>query len=104
MSEHTTAIPETRDLRAECGELSWRELLPHFARGVVIRVDPSLDLLRVAQAFRDDQTGEVSAWLEDGHLARASDDDARGWTRREPVFQAIVVAPWVLARELANTH
>jgi hypothetical protein len=92
------------ELHAESGELSWRELLPHFARGVVVRVGPGLDLIEVAQAFRDDDTPRVSAWLQRGALALAADADARRWNRNPPVFQAIVVAPWVLAREIAPTH
>lgn len=92
------------DLHEESGELAWRELLPHFARGVVVRVDSGLDLIQVAEAFRDDDSARVGGWMRSGAIARASDDDARRWTRAEPVFHAIVVAPWVLAQELAVTH
>ncbi|MBS0003200.1 MAG: DUF2288 domain-containing protein [Thioalkalivibrio sp.] len=104
MSSETAAATKTPDLASECGELAWRELLPHFARGAVVRVDPELDLITVAEAFRDDDSARVGAWMRDGAIARASDEDARRWARREPVFRAIVVAPWVLAQELATTH
>jgi len=104
MSSETAAAMNTSDLQAECGELAWRELLPHFARGAVVRVDPALDLITVAEAFRDDDSARVGAWMRSGAVGRASDDDARRWTRVEPVFQAVVVAPWVLAQELAVTH
>ena len=104
MNPATAPTTETLDLHAECGELAWRELLPHFARGVVVRVAPGLDLITVAHAFRDDDSERVDAWLHTGAVGRASDDDARHWSRIEPVFRAIVVAPWVLAQELAVTH
>ncbi len=104
MSSDKAAATATPDLRAECGELAWRELLPHFARGAVVRVDAGLDLITVAEAFRDDDSARVGAWMRRGEVGRASDDDARLWTRTEPVFRAIVVAPWVLAQELAVTH
>jgi hypothetical protein len=104
MNPATAPGTETRDLHAECGELAWPELLPHFARGVVVRVAPSLDLITVARAFRDDDSERVDAWLQTGTVGRASDDDARRWTHIEPVFRAIVVAPWVLAQEIAVTH
>ncbi|TVP78315.1 DUF2288 family protein [Thioalkalivibrio sp.] len=104
MHPATAPATETQDLRAECGELAWRELLPHFARGVVVRVEPGLDLITVARAFRDDDSERVDAWLQTGAVSRASDDDARRWTRIEPVFRAVVVAPWVLAQEIAVTH
>ena len=104
MKPATAPATETRDLHAESGELAWRELLPHFARGVVVRVAPGLDLITVARAFRDDDPERVNAWLQTGAVSRASDDDARRWTRIEPVFRAVVVAPWVLAQEIAATH
>lgn len=104
MSHETTAAMGSPDLRAECGELAWRELLPHFARGAVVRIAPGLDLIAVAEAFRDDDSERVGTWLTSGAVARASDDDARRWAHVEPVFRAVVVAPWVLAQEFAVTH
>jgi hypothetical protein len=104
MSSKTTAATRSPDLRAESGELAWRELLPHFARGAVVRVDPGLDLITVAEAFRDDDSARVGEWMHGGMVGRASDHDARRWTRVEPVFSAVVVAPWVLVQELAVTH
>lgn len=91
-------------LEEQAGPLPWHELMPHFARGVVIRVAPELDLIEVARAFRDDATHEVSGWIASGQVARASDDDARRWTENEPVFTAIVAAPWVLAQERSTSH
>jgi len=44
-------------LNGETAQLSWKELEPHFARGVVIRVAPELDLIEVAMSFiRDEST------------------------------------------------
>ncbi len=104
MNHDTAGISESSDLRFECGALSWAELLPHFARGVVVRVAPPLNLVAVARAFRDDDTNRVTAWLQSGNISRASDDDARRWNRINPMFRAIVVAPWVLVQELAAIH
>lgn len=103
-TEAGKATGAATDLHEESGELAWRELLPHFARGAVVRVAPGLDLIAVAEAFREDDSARVGSWMRSGAVARASDDDARRWTRVEPVFRAIVVAPWVLAQELAVTH
>ncbi|WP_026278592.1 MULTISPECIES: DUF2288 family protein [unclassified Thioalkalivibrio] len=91
-------------LEEEAGPLRWNELMPHFARGVVIRVAPELDLIAVARAFRDDATHQVSEWLANDQVARASDDDARRWAANDPVFTAIVAAPWVLAQERSTAH
>lgn len=91
-------------LEEEAGLLRWAELMPHFARGVVIRVAPELDLIEVARAFRDDATHRVSEWLAHDQVARALDDDARRWASGDPVFTAIVAAPWVLAQERTPPH
>lgn len=92
------------DLNLECGELVWSALLPHFARGAVIRVAPELDLIAVAQGFGNNDTAQVQAWLEIAAVSRATDDDARRWNRIKPVFRAIVMAPWVLVQERAITN
>jgi hypothetical protein len=85
-------------LNTETGRISWQELLPHFARGVVIRVAGELDLVEVASRFAADDKGQVTTWLTSGEVARASDQDAREWNQASPEFWAVVVAPWVLVQ------
>jgi hypothetical protein len=87
-------------LNAETGRLTWKELERHFARGVVIRVDPELDLIDVATRFVLDDKAHVSQWLESGEVARASEEEAKGWSAGESVFWAVVAAPWVLVQEI----
>lgn len=86
-------------LREESGPLSWSELERHFARGHVIKVAPSADLLEVAYRVSKDDTGAVRNWMQTGVLARASTEDARGWHARGAHFFAVVAAPWVLVQE-----
>lgn len=87
-------------INSETGRLSWPELQRHFARGVVIRVARELDLVQVALNFTRDEHETVSGLLAEGHVARANDDDARDWEARDPLFWAVVVAPWVLVQEI----
>ena len=88
-----------RRLNAETGRIAWPELARHFARGVVIRVDPGLDLVEVAAAMvRDDRTA-VAGWAEAGAVARASDREAMAWSEAGAEFWAVVAAPWVLVQE-----
>jgi hypothetical protein len=87
-------------LNGETGKLGWNELERHFARGVLIRVAPGLDLVEVAAAMvRDDKTA-VESWLANGRIARASAEDAVAWNARRPFFWAVVTAPWVLVQEI----
>lgn len=87
-------------LNAETGKLLWPELERHFARDVVIKVDPSLDLIDVAVSVAKDDKSKVEAWMNSGLVSHPSLEDARGWVDRQPDFWAVVVAPWVLVQEV----
>lgn len=88
-------------LNGETARLSWRELERHFARGVVIKVEPGVDLVEVATQLATDDTAAIAAGLNAGHLARATAEDAIAWNERQTVFWAVVAAPWVLVQEIA---
>lgn len=87
-------------LNAETGKLVWKELEPHYARGAVIKVSADLDLIEVAMCFAEDEKEAIERWLTSGELSRAEQDDARRWSEEDPLFWAVVVAPWVLAQEI----
>lgn len=94
-------------LNQETATIEWHELTKHFARGVVINVDAGMDLVDVAQEMATDNVQQLETWLKEGTVRRASDDDARDWTSREPLFWCVVAAPWVLVQEkkdLASLH
>ena len=86
-------------LNGETGKVGWNELARHFARGVVIRVAPGLDLIEVAATMVRDDKPAIEAWLASGQIARAATPDAIDWNVRQPVFWAVVTAPWVLVQE-----
>jgi len=90
-------------LTGEIGELNWSELVRHFARGVVVAVRGDVDLVDAALCLAEDDAMLLQRWIDDGRIARASDDDARDWTARAPTFRCVVIAPWVLAQEHAGT-
>jgi len=69
------------EINQQTGVIDWQELVKHFARGVVIRVDADLDLVKVAHSMSLDDKAQMQQWLDAGSIRRASDDDARGWTQ-----------------------
>jgi len=87
-------------LNLETGQLAWRELQRHFARGAVIVVARELDLIDVAVAFAEDNPAQTKTWVANGQVAHATDADARRWQEHSCVFWSLVVAPWVLVQEL----
>jgi hypothetical protein len=87
-------------MNGETGRIGWSELQRHFARGVLIKVDAQLDLVDVAACVAGDAKESIAAWLSEGQLARADTEDALDWQARQPVFWAVVTAPWVLVQEI----
>ncbi|OED40978.1 hypothetical protein AB833_10830 [Chromatiales bacterium (ex Bugula neritina AB1)] len=90
-------------LNRETATVDWQELVRHFARGVLIKVDASLDLIDVAYHMAVDDADALKQMLDEGTVMRVSDDDARSWNQRSPRFWCVVSAPWVLVQEQAGT-
>ena len=86
-------------LNGETAKMDWNELVRHFARGVVIRVEQGLDLVDVAARIAADDKTTIERWLAGGQISRASNEDAMDWNERQPVFWAVVTAPWVIVQE-----
>lgn len=101
-SKDETDLSVEDKLNLETGIIEWGELVRHFARGVVIKVEIGRDLLEVADCLARDDTEQLKSWLDEQSVARASDDDARDWTNRVPQFWCVVTAPWVLVQEKAD--
>ena len=100
MSADDKPEPSLADrLNQETGVITWTELVRHFARGVVINVSTQLDLIEAAICIIEDNAALMTLWTDQGKVRRASDDDARDWTIREPEFWCVVTAPWVLVQE-----
>lgn len=89
-------------LNAETAKADWVELQRFFAKGVLIKVDSSLDLVDVAAHVACDKSAEVQAWMAAGRVAKLADATAADWHSRSPVLWAVVVAPWVLVQERAH--
>lgn len=89
-------------LLGETARISWAELQPFFARGQLLWVAATLNLVEVAQAVADDDSAKVSAWLQAGQLAKVDEARAQDYLDRDPELWAVVVSPWVLIQERAS--
>jgi len=96
MNESDDLIAE---LHAQTARVTWPELERHYARGVVVRVAPELDLIAVGRDFAADDRASVEAALTAGTVARLESGEARRWAEESPELWALVVAPWVLVQE-----
>lgn len=86
-------------LNTETGKISWQELQPYFARGVVVLVEEKLDLIDVAVEFISDNKQQVKKWLSRGVVAMVSNEQAKIWVSENPVLWSVVAAPWVLVQK-----
>ncbi|MBD9481814.1 DUF2288 domain-containing protein [Pseudomonas sp. PDM14] len=86
-------------LLGETAPITWQELQPFFARGALLWVDGSLDLVEVALAVAEDDQGKVAQWLQAGQVGKVETSQAEDLLARDPQLWAVVVAPWVLAQE-----
>ncbi len=84
------------ELNKQTGKLIWKELERYFARGVLIKIHPSLDLVNVAAEFQLDNSITIKQWLNEKKIAHVQTKDALLWSSTNPTFWSIVVAPWVL--------
>lgn len=89
-------------LNLETAQLQWPELERHFARGDVIKVAIGMDLVEAALHVAENNAATVQTWLAEGRIARADMSDAEDWHARQPMFWAVVVAPWVLVQEVVE--
>lgn len=94
------AMSDAEKLAKYTGDVSWDYLRPHFERGVVLWIDPLLDLQTVGEAIVADDKEKVQAWKANGDLIAPSDPHDDHWTKTEARFNALVVQPFVVIQDL----
>jgi len=101
MTEHSSLYLK---LLGETAPIRWEELQPFFARGALLWVHGSLDLVEVALAVAEDNRDKVTGWLTSGALGKVEENRAGDLLARDPQLWAVVVAPWVLVQERAGSE
>ncbi|MGD8925946.1 MAG: DUF2288 domain-containing protein [Thioalkalispiraceae bacterium] len=99
-NESPPELTTKQKLNLETGKLSWSELQVFFARGVVVVVNPELDLIEIAAHISGNNAHEIEQLINRQQVKRANDEHARNWVENEPAFWAVVVSPWVLVQEI----
>jgi hypothetical protein len=86
-------------INLETAQIAWRELQRYFASGATIFIGPELDLVEVAYQIAKDNAAQVAAWMEDGLIARVTDEQAIAWYEADTIVWAVVARPYVLIQE-----
>ncbi len=93
---------DEQGLKAEFHEqtarIHWHELQPHFARGAVVLVGETLDLVDVALQLKLDNKQQFEDWIGAGDISGPSDEQAQQLFDDNPEVWAVVAAPWVLVQ------
>jgi hypothetical protein len=79
--------------------IGWTEIEPFFARGQVIHVGSSLDLVEVAVAVAEDDKSRVADWMSSGDFGLLATETARHWVSDTADLWGVVVTPWVLIQD-----
>jgi hypothetical protein len=81
-------------------QLEW--LKPHIQKDAVILVDSGLDILDVGVAIASDNTQSVQHWIGEQLLVKPSPEILNRWnTHPDRKFQAMIIQPYILVKELA---
>lgn len=91
---------DVRELKKELGVINWKDLERFFASGKLIIINDDLDIIDVASKFNIDDSDLISSWIESDKLGFVTDDQAKSWCKLNKEFICIVVAPWVLIKNV----
>jgi hypothetical protein len=85
-------------INSETARLPWTELQRHFAQGTVVFVSDELDLVDVAVRISHDDRASITRWMEEGKVAKVSDQQALAWAATDAELWTAVVSPFVLVQ------
>ncbi len=83
-------------INSETAKIPWQDLQRFYASGKILSINTELDLVEVALAFQQDNTGQVEQWLKLKQLETVSVEQAKHWIAEDSLVWAVVVKPWVL--------
>ncbi|MFT4613784.1 MAG: hypothetical protein ACI9NT_000925 [Bacteroidia bacterium] len=82
----------------QTARIGWHDLQTSYARGTVVQVASTLNLVDVAVQLGMDNTSAFQGWIDTGDVAAVTDEQAKAWYSANVEFWAVVAAPWVLVQ------
>lgn len=83
-------------LESEIAPVQWVDLQIPFARGIVLFVDPQLELIDVAESIANDDTTKVKTWMQEAKISHITNEQAQNWYDNNSFLLTAIVKPWVL--------
>lgn len=100
-SEHAGLLRS--EYLSQTARMRWRDLQTWYARGSVISVDGSLNLVEVAVQLGLDNTVQFEQWISEAEVVPVTDDQAQAWYEINQELWAVVAPPWVLVQPSAES-
>jgi len=91
--------PLYAEIFGKTAQISWTELAPFFAKGLLLWIDSEQDLIEVAIAIVNDDKAQITQLMQSNRIRNLNDQDALDFHERDPQLWASVVSPWVLVQE-----
>ena len=96
-----TDLPLREKLSQEIATADWSLLAPHAKSEKLIVVDPAIVLLDAAVAVAENNSIQITSWIEDGQLTKLSPDEQAEMENEKAVFfEFVIVAPFILAKRM----
>ncbi|HAB03799.1 MAG TPA: DUF2288 domain-containing protein [Pseudomonas sp.] len=89
-------------LLGETAIIEWKALERFWAKGDLIWVEPSLDLIEVAAAMAENRSEMVAKWRNDGTVGPVTAEQASDLQSRDPEIWAVVVSPFIVVQTKAR--
>jgi hypothetical protein len=86
-------------LLGETAVIEWKALERFWAKGDLIWVEPTVDLIEVAQAMAENRAESVALWRNAGTVGAVTAEQALDLQSRDPEIWAVVVSPFILIQE-----
>jgi len=91
-------------LLGETAIIEWKALERFWAKGDLIWVDPSLDLITVAEAMAENRSEIFAKWRSDGTVGPVTAEQALDLQSRDPEIWAVVVSPFIVIQAKRPTE
>ena len=94
---------EKAKIHAETARTRWQDIALFYAKGQMIHVSETLDLIDVAHRLSIDDNEQIEQWINADLLQRGFDELAKTWADSEEELWTVVVKPWVLVQTVNKT-
>lgn len=89
-------------INQETAKMPWHELQRFFAKGDVLFVDASEDLVNVAELMANDDLTAIQVLMDKHKLHPVSDEQAQTWYANNALLWTVVIKPWLLVQPIGD--